>query len=221
MKNNSVAAAILLGFLISLLSPSLGIAGTNRPKSTQQDHASAQQDQAIAFELYDNFVFIQVRVNGSEPRSFLLDTGASASFLNEALATSLRIGVKHQHESNIGTGEASTRLGFSKNVTLSLSGVDVPAKSVAVVPLADLESTVGRPIDGILGADLFKRFVVTIDYAARNIILEDPKLYANHGNGELIPLRLSGDRPFVRATVRFCVFIERKLNFRVADYLSK
>jgi hypothetical protein len=201
MKNNSVTTAILLGFLISPLGAALGIAGTNRPKGMQQDHAPAQRGQAIAFELYDNFVFIQVRVNGSEPRSFLLDTGANASFLNEALANSLRIAVEHQHESNIGTGEASTRLGFSKNVTLSLSGVDVPAKRVAVAPLADLESTVGRPIDGILGTDLFRRYVVTIDYAARNIILEDPKLYAFHGNGELIPLRLSGGRPFVKATV--------------------
>jgi hypothetical protein len=201
MKNNSVVAAILLVFLISLLSTSSRIGGTNRPNSMQQDHAPARHHQAIAFELYDNFVFIQVRVDGSEPRSFLLDTGANVSFLNQTLANSLRIEVKHQHESNIGTGETSTRLGFSKSVTLSLSGVDVPAKSVAVVPLGDLESTVGRPIDGILGADLFKRFVVTIDYAARNIILENPKLYSYHGNGELIPIRLSGDRPFVRATV--------------------
>jgi hypothetical protein len=53
-----------------------------------RNFAPAQQDQTIAFELYDNFVFIQVGVNGSEPRSFLLDTGANASFLNEALANS-------------------------------------------------------------------------------------------------------------------------------------
>lgn len=31
--------------------------------------------------------------------------------------------------------------------------------------------------------------------------LEDPRHYAYPGNGELIPLRMSGDRPFVRATV--------------------
>jgi hypothetical protein len=128
-------------------------------------------------------------------------TGASVSFLNETLARSWGLEVKHQHESNIGTGEASTRLGFSKDVTFRVSGVDIPAKRVGVVPLADLESTLGRPINGILGADIFKSYVVAIDYAARKVTLEDPKQYTYHGNGELIPLRMSGDRPFVRATV--------------------
>jgi len=201
MRNNSVAAAILVGFLMSPHCASPKIAGTNRPKSMQQELAAAQQEHTIPFELCNNFVFVPVRVNGSEVRSFVLDTGASGSLLNEALANSLRIEVAHQHEANVGTGEGSTRLGFSKNVALRLSGIDFPMKSIAVVPLADLESIMGRPIDGILGSDLFRRYVVTIDYAARIITLIDQKQYAYHGIGEVIPVRLSGDRPFVKATI--------------------
>jgi hypothetical protein len=201
MKNRFLITVILLGSLSPSLVALMGIAGTNWPEGLQQEHAPSQQGHLIAFELYNNFVFIPVRINGSEPFSFLLDSGANTSLLNEALANSLGIEVEHQHESNIGAGEASTRLGFSKGVTLSLAGVDVPSKRVAVVPLADFESIVGRRIDGILGADLFKRWVVTIDYAARTITLEDPREFAYSGNGEFIPLRLSGDRPFVKATV--------------------
>ena len=201
MRDNSLAPAMLLGSLILSLGAWVGIAGTNRSEGTQQEPTLSKQDHTIAFELYQNLVFVPVRLKGSEPCIFVLDTGASVSFLNEALAHSLGLEVKYQRESNIGTGEASTRVGFSRDVTLSVSGVDIPAKRVGVVQLADLESTLGRPINGILGADLFKSYVVTIDYAARKATLEDPKHYAYHGKGELIPLRLSGDRPFVRATV--------------------
>ena len=201
MRPNSLTPAVLSGSLILSLGALVGIAGTNGPKGTQQEPALSKQDHTVAFELYQNLVFLPVRLKGSEPSTFLLDTGASVSFLNQALAHSLGLEVKHQRESNIGTGEASTRMGFAKDLAFGVSGVDIPAKHVGVVQLADLESTLGRTINGILGADLFKSYVVTIDYAARKVTLEDPKHYAYHGNGDLIPLRLSGDRPFVRATV--------------------
>lgn len=162
---------------------------------------TARGGQIIPFELYDNFPFLQVRVNGSEPRSFLLDTGASTSLLNQTLAHSLGLGPKHLHETAIGTGESSTRLGFAKRVVLSLASVDLPAQTVAVVPLADLESRIGHAMGGIVGADLFKRYVVTIDYAAKRITLNDPKTFAYHGGGELITIRVSGNRPFFKANL--------------------
>jgi predicted aspartyl protease len=200
-KISSVLPSILSSFLFLTLSAAVGFAGITRPGSARQNSTAAEQTHAIPFELYKNLIFIQVRVNGSGPYSFLLDTGANASFLNVSLVDSLGIANKHQKESNIGTGESSTHLGFANNVTLSFSDVAISEKSVVVVPLADLESTLGRRIDGIVGADLFKRFVVTLDYAAGNITLTDPKQYAYHGSGEVIPLRLSGDRPFLRATI--------------------
>lgn len=156
---------------------------------------------AAPFELYGNFIFLPVRINGAEPRSFLLDTGASTSFLNERSADALGLERTHQHEAKIGAGEASTRLGLAKGVALNLLGTDLPPQTVAVVPLGDLESLFGHRIDGIIGADLFKRYVVTIDYAAQRIMLNDPKTFAYQGKGAVIPIHLSGNRAFFKANV--------------------
>ena len=201
MKNNPWLSAILLGTMGLLFGPFSKVTMPHGPEELPQKLASVQHSHIIPFELYKNFVFIPVNINGSKPYHFVLDTGANVSFLNETLANGLNIEIKHHHESSIGTGETSTRLGFAKGVLLGLDGIDVPASRVAVVPLADIESSVGRQIDGILGADLFKRWVVTIDYAARTVTLDDPHDYAYHGNGDLIPLRMSGDRAFIKAIV--------------------
>jgi hypothetical protein len=114
-KISSVLPSILSSFLFLTLSAAVGFAGITRPGSAQQNSTAAEQTHAIPFELYKNLIFIQVRVNGSGPYSFLLDTGANASFLNVSLADSLGIENKHQKESNIGTGESSTHLGFANN----------------------------------------------------------------------------------------------------------
>lgn len=162
---------------------------------------SATAATAIPFELCDNMVLVPVRVNGSGPHSFLLDTGASTSFLNQTLADTLGVGTGGQHDAKVGAGESSTKLGFAKGVALSLPGVDLPVQTLAVVPLAGIEAAIGHKLGGIVGADLFKRYVVTIDYAGRVVKLDDPKTFAYRGTSEGIAIRLSGGRAFFKATV--------------------
>jgi predicted aspartyl protease len=200
MKFRPLAMLILSGLLAVSLKAFPQTTGNSQSAATAPE-GTPGHGLTIPFELYDNFIFLPVRINGAEPRSFMLDTGASTSFLSEGSADSLGLTPKHEHEKNIGTGEASTRLGFAKGVALSLPGVDLPAQTVAVVPFNELEFAIGHSIDGLLGADLFKRYVVTIDYAARTISLDGPKNFSYHGKGDMIPFRLSGNRPFFKAAV--------------------
>jgi predicted aspartyl protease len=200
MKFRPLAMLILSGLVAVSLRAFPQTTGTTQPATTEPE-GTPGHGLTVPFELYDNFIFLPVRINGAGPRSFMLDTGASTCFLSEGSADSLGLTPKHQHEKNVGTGEASTRLGFAKGVTLSLPGVELPAQTVAVVPFDELEFAIGHRIDGLLGADLFKRYVVTINYAARTITLEDPKDFTYHGKGDVIPFRLSGNRPFFKAGV--------------------
>jgi hypothetical protein len=159
------------------------------------------QPLTIPFEPYDNLIFVGVQVNGSTPQSFLLDSGASTSFLNQSLADSLGLGPRHKRQMNVGAGESSASLGFAHDVTLKLPGVGLPPQTVAVVSLASIEARIGRKIAGIVGADLFKRYVVTIDYAAHQLVLSDPNSFHDGESGEMLTIRLSGNRPFVQASL--------------------
>lgn len=154
----------------------------------------------VPMELHNNLIFVPVQVNGSGPHSFLVDTGASESFLNTQLASLLGFGSK-QHKTNIGAGESSTNVGSAKGVALSLAGIDLPAESVAVIPLAEIEAEIGFKIDGIVGAELFRRYVVTIGYGAKQLSLCDPGKFDYGNHSCALILRLSGNRPFIHVQI--------------------
>ena len=156
----------------------------------------------IPFAAYSNYVWLTVRVNGSRPLQFTLDSGASTSVLSQRVADELGLSVKAQHrESNLGTGESAPNVGRTAKVVLTLNGIDLRKKEISVVSMDTLESATGHRIDGILGAEVFSRYVVQIDYANSQIALFDPGVFNYYGAGQVLPLEIRNDRPFVRATV--------------------
>ena len=58
-----------------------------------------------------------------------------------------------------------------------------------------------QPIDGVLGAELFRLFVVEIDYQTKTINLHDPENYRYQGKGERIQLEMRQHWIFMRAPI--------------------
>lgn len=154
----------------------------------------------LPFDFYNNAVCIPVRVNGSEPLTFLLDTGATESFIIERQARALGLDVKHEVEGSFGTGEDETKLSFAKGVMFDVAGMTVNPKAVAVVGL-DIGPFLGHVVDGIAGAEFFKPYVVEIDYAGRQIVFHKAETYAYKGTGQIIPITLSDSRPYIKAWI--------------------
>jgi hypothetical protein len=85
-------------------------------------------------------------------------------------------------------------------VALQLGGIPIRSRNVAIISLAELESLLGHRVDGILGADVFRAYVVDIDYEARMVTLHTPREYMYSGAGQTVPLALAGV-PFLEAAV--------------------
>ena len=168
----------------------------------------------IPFELSSNVIFLHVRVNGSEPLWFILDTGAAGTLLDTNRAKTLGIKVSGGGDVE-GVGETSVAAGMAKNVSFSLPGVDFQARVVVVLPLSNLNRYIGRVVDGVLGHDFFSRFVVEIDYAARVINVYDPKGFQYSGPGDSIPLELKDNGPSVRARLNLPGRAPVEGNFRI------
>lgn len=171
------------------------------PLTSSRRGSCEETERSIPFELYGNHVIVQVGVQGSRPLSFILDTGADISLLNDGWATELGLKIVEQHEERVGTGENTIKIGFAENVGFSLDGIEIPTKVIAVAPLRITEAQVGRTVDGVLGADIFNRYTVEIDFAAREITLHDPGGYLPPHTGETLPVKLTGGRPFVKARI--------------------
>src|SRR5437762_2129116 len=99
--------------------------------------ASGNNALGIPFELTSNVIFLQVRVNGSEPLWFVLDTGAPGTVLDTSRAKML--GIKVSGGGNIeGAGENTAAAGMAKDVPFNLTGLDFQAREIAVLPLSNL-----------------------------------------------------------------------------------
>ncbi|MFN2480714.1 MAG: aspartyl protease family protein [Pyrinomonadaceae bacterium] len=153
----------------------------------------------IPIELVNNLVFVRTRVNNSAPLWFILDTGASATIINERVAKELGLR-SGRREKGTGTG-GEIEVGMIDGVSLSMTGATVTDQTVGAFPLDMFAPIAGRQVGGIIGYDFIKEFVIEIDYAASLLNLYEPAGYVYRGAGEIVPVNLIERKPWVRAAL--------------------
>src|SRR5205085_12471666 len=116
----------------------------------------------ISFELNSNKIFLPVRINGGEPRWFVLDSGCPVTAVDMDVAKELRLPVTGERQI-AGAGEGRTSVGNTKVESLSVADLQLFPSTVWALgvnkPVSPYE---GRRIDGLLGVDFLERFVVRI-----------------------------------------------------------
>jgi len=116
----------------------------------------------FAFRWNKGMIFVPIRLNGSRPLSFVLDTGSTRTIVDRALATSL--GLKTSGSSSLqGAGAGRVPIEFIHDVSVTLPGIESAGYELSTADLQPLEASLGVRVDGILGYEVFSRFVVTVD----------------------------------------------------------
>ena len=143
----------------------------------------------LPFELHQGSIWLAVKVNGSAPLRFELDSGSSVDVIDRARAQALGLPIEERgHQWNAGVGDGLTRLASVRDVALDIAGMPLLAERVEVLDLRDIARGKGREMDGMVGATLFERFVVAIDYSAKTMTLYDPARFVYVGPGEILSL---------------------------------
>lgn len=114
-------------------------------------------------------VIVQVMIHGQGPYPMAVDTGASLTLIDLALAD--RLGLKpvgpDENITGVGGVEQVTPVGISK---WSLGKATLPSMTITSAPLLDLKRS--AQVDGLLGSDVFSRIgAITIDYASGEVTL--------------------------------------------------
>ncbi|UCE26603.1 MAG: aspartyl protease family protein [Candidatus Coatesbacteria bacterium] len=144
---------------------------------------------------------VPVRIVDSEPLNFLFDTGASISVLDASVADEL--GFETEGELG-GTGAGGTDTASLALVpSMSVGGVAVMNPMVAVFDISAISELAGKKIDGVLGADICRRFVVELDYENENLTIYEPDEFDPPIDAEFIPITYLGGVgiPLVSASV--------------------
>ncbi len=157
----------------------------------------------IPFEWQCNLMVVRIRINESDTLNFILDTGVGMNLITDPkVAKSLSLHyIKKIDIMGAGSGEPlEARIAIDNKIKLTglyATGQSIVALSQDVLALSEY---IGMPIHGVFGYDVFKSFVVKINYTTRIITLYDPKYFKyNKNQGEKIPLKLEGDKPYIMA----------------------
>lgn len=128
-------------------------------------------------------IFLPVRINQGQPSLFELDSTAAGSSISPNRATEL--------------GMANVQL-----PVLDLTGLFLSLQTLPENDKPNFEPEVGRPYQGTIGADLFARVVVELDYARQTVRLFDPAGYQYSGAGKTFRLAFNGGMPVVQAKLK-------------------
>jgi hypothetical protein len=153
----------------------------------------------IPFDLRSNHIWIRGTVNGPDSIWIALDSGAGSSVLDDSLARRLSLRRSGQHEA---MGAGGPQQGSSaEDVTIGLAGLKLHRPHVDTIDLAAISATGGRPMQLILGFELFQSCLVRFDYAAGVMDVWDAATAPRDIPGEALPITLIENLPYVEGTL--------------------
>lgn len=161
----------------------------------------------VKFRLINNLMVIPMEVNGTE-LSFILDSGVRNPILfNLSDKDSVQINsVSEVTIRGLGEGEPIKAL-RSLNNSFKMGKIKNRNQKLYVVldKELNLSPSIGIPIHGIIGYDLFRDFVVDINYSTKNIKFHNPDNYTHRKTkkNQTLPLSIRNKKAYVDGKVIF------------------
>jgi hypothetical protein len=194
MKRRALLSLVILGLLLPAAAPR-----TIQPNSSVVLPSPLV---TIPFELVNRHIVLKVQVDNSRPLSFVLDTGDQFAIIN--LDRAKELGLKLDGEIHMGGAGATISTGsFVRGSRFTLPGFPGFSQPLnAALPIGRMAPRFGQDLDGIIGAEFIKQFVLELDYQERVIKLYDKDTFNYSGSGESIPITFnSSGHPIIEAEV--------------------
>ncbi len=163
------------------------------------------KSQKVSFQLINNLIVLPLEINDAK-LNFILDTGVSRPILFN-LSDQDSIQLKNVSEitiNGLGAGEPIKALNSIGN-SFKLKKIRNNDQQLFVVLDKDINfsPTLGIPIHGIIGFDLFRDFVVDVNYSNKSIKFIDPKYYKQKTSKstETLPLSIIDRKAYVDGEV--------------------
>lgn len=151
----------------------------------------------IAYQRDGKLPMVQVRVNGSGPYWFIVDSGASRTVLDARLAEELGLAVTRR-DTTTGTGTGAILLAYVGGVKVKLGEVEY-ASEPYVIDLSGVP--ISKQVRGLVGSEIFKSHVVRIDPTRNKISIFAADKPPALSGGAALALSVEGGKLFLPATL--------------------
>jgi hypothetical protein len=150
------------------------------------------------FQRDGQLMMVRVRINDTDPSWFVVDTGAPHTIFDPTFAQAL--GLKVESAAPVtGTGTGKVTKSKTGPATMALNDVKIDLPEPWVIDLSKVP--IPKTVKGLVGAELFEKFVVKIDPLESAFSVFDPASFRYAGNGASIPLIVEGGKLFLEATL--------------------
>lgn len=179
----------------------IAVQSFSQGKFVIKDRAASHK---IKFQLINNLIVFPVEVNGVE-LSFLLDTGVSKTIIFNSLQGIDTLRVNDTEKiflRGLGDGQPIEAIKSRKNLFKIGDAINVNQTLYVIFDTSmDFAPRLGVPIHGIIGYDLFKDFVVELNYASKYIKLFDTSKYQEKlcKSCEKMDLEFYNSKPYLTA----------------------
>ena len=160
----------------------------------------------LSFQNESNLIVVPIILNGNGPYNFILDTGSESGIIFDKWV------IADHNMVNARTipiyasdGVKITDLLVANDLSVQLKGVSGKQQSMLVFqeesPI-DIKNTLGVEAMGVLGSEIFNRFVVKVDYQKQTIRLYEPEKFTKPRGFKKVPIEVRDLRPFVKVTLK-------------------
>jgi predicted aspartyl protease len=156
------------------------------------------------FKLISNLIIIPVSINNSDTMNFILDTGVRDPIITE-LTLVEKLNLNYMQSINIqGLGSDSTTQAYqSGDNTISIPGISVKEQKINVIldENFQISQILGMPVHGLIGFNLFRHYIIRVDYNRQRIRLYKPQHhnYKPRRNDIVLPITFVRNKPIVKS----------------------
>jgi len=155
---------------------------------------------SLPFESYNNLIVVPVVLNHRFPLRFVLDTGVRTSILTDrTFSDILNISYNRKIPLVGADGDRQIVAYVANGISLKLPGVVGQGQALLVLEedYLQLKNYLGTDVHGILGYELFSRFIVEIDYENDILTLHEPYSYKPKRRRHVLPLEVQDTKPYI------------------------
>jgi hypothetical protein len=159
----------------------------------------------IPIEIHNNLVVVPVLLNGALPLKFIVDTGVRTAILTEKTYTDI-LNLSYSRKYSVaGPGGINIIEAYVTNgVDLQLPGVDGHGHALLVLgeDYLELRNYLGTDVHGVLGYELFSRFIVKVNYKEKVMTLMLPEKLRLSKKYKTLPLSVEDTKPYLIADIQ-------------------
>lgn len=165
------------------------------------DHSKVAE---IPFRKINNLIIVPVLLNNLIPLNFMVDTGVKTAILTDRFYSDL-LQIPYSRKITIkGAGNIQQVDAYvASNVSFALPQVTGHGQSMLVLEedYLQLSSQLGIEVHGILGYELFSRYVVKIDYSRSLLTLYEPEVFRPRRRYTAFDMDIVDTKPYINCSL--------------------